>query len=282
MSFAVVKGERLRITKTNSCGRPIPGAANQLVTEGFIRANLDPNMKEAEDLTSTNAAGKECVVDRTPAERRWWNTELQLCDVDPDVFSLLASWTRLLGPDGKPIGVRDRASVDADFGVAIEVWTGGKSDDDCPEPEDDASFFSAPASGRQYGYLFFVANEFVSSALTVEASPSTFTMTGRTVAPKHWFRGPYNVAAIDTAGTPGRLLVPAYDKDDDNHVLLFRTPVAPPEPTDGAVPLAVESIFVAPDYYVAGPGGEPAADVAPAQPTVPAGGGGGGGGEGEG
>lgn len=262
MAFAVVKGYALRVTKVDSCGKPLQGAANRIVTDGFIRVNLDPNMKDANELTQENAAGKEFVSDRTPAERRWWNTELQFCGVDPDLWAIIAGWTRLLDFDGNPIGIRDRKSVDDQSGAFFELWTGGQGDDDCPEPQDD-SIFSVTTSGRQYGYLAFAGNEFVSGAITAEAAVGTFTMTGRTIAPKHWGRGPYNVAAIDSAGTAGRLLVPIYDKADDNHLVLFRTPVPPPAVTDGACELAVQSIFTGPSntYF-----GVNAADVAPAQP----------------
>jgi len=265
MAHAVVKGYKLRATKVDSCGLPIEGPANRLVTDGFIRVNLDPNMRDAEEIEQANAAGEICVADRTPPERKWWNTEIQLCRVDPDLYALVASWARVLDYDGKPIGFRDRAKVDTDTGVMFELWTGGDGDDDCPPPEDD-SIFSAAASGRQYGYVAFAGTEFVSGPLTVEAAASTFTLTGRTIAPKNWGRGPYNVAAINGSGAAGRLLVPAYDPDDDNHIVHFRTPVAPPEVTDGAVPLDITSTFTPPNYYFGGPGGEPAADVAPDQP----------------
>ncbi|ORA38110.1 hypothetical protein [Mycobacterium aquaticum] len=265
MAFAVVKGLSLRATKVDRCGTPLPGLANRIVTDGFIRVNLDPNMKDANELTQENAAGKECVSDRTPPERRWWNTELQLCGVDPDLWSMVLSWARVLDYDGNPIGVRDRKSVDADTGVMFEVWTGGEGDDDCPPPTDD-SIFSAASTGKQYGYLAFAGSEFVSGAIPVEAAVSTFTISGRTIAPKNWGRGPYNVAAIDSNGTPGRLLVPAYSKEDDNHLLFFRTPVEPPKPTDGACELNISSVFAAPNYYFGGPASEPAADVAPPQP----------------
>lgn len=262
MAFAVVKGYALRVTKVDSCGLPIEGNANRLVTDGFIKANLDPDMKAANEITKENAAGKECISDRTPAERRWWNVELQLCGVDPDLWSLILGWARVLDHDGKPIGVIDSKSVDDQTGVMFEIWTGGQGDDDCPPPVDD-SIFSAAASGKQYGYLAFAGNEFVSGAIPVAAEASDFTLTGRTIAPKRWGRSPYNVAAIDSAGTPGRLLVPMYSKDSDNHLQLFRTPVPPPKPTEGACALAVQSIFTGPGkaYF-----GVDAADVAPPQP----------------
>lgn len=266
MSYAVVKGERLRVTKVNDCGRPLPGAANRLVTEGFIEVGLTPEMKAAEELETTNAAGKVCVKDRTPPERKRWNVALNLCDVDPDLWALIASWSRILDFDGNPIGVRDRKSVDADTGVMFELWTGGESSDDCPLPTDD-SIFSTLGTGRNYGYLSFMGTEFTADGLTVNAQPSTFAFTGISKEPKQWGRGPYNVAGIDSDGTPGRLLVPFYDEDDDNHLILFRTPVAPPEVTDGAVALDIAGKFTGPSSYYYGLNGNTglAADIAPEQ-----------------
>lgn len=266
---AVVLGEKLRVTKTNFCGVPIEGAANQVVTEGFIRVNLSPEMKAREDLETTNAAGRVCVSTSIPAERKWHNVEVQLCDVDPDLWALIASWARVLDPDGNPIGFYDRARPETDFGVMFELWTGGESKDDCPVPTSD-SVFSSPASGRNYGYFAFGGREFVNGDLTVEAQPSTFTFNGRTFAPKGWGRGPFNVANIANAGDAveaGRLLVPIYRESDENHVMFMRTVIEPPEATDGAVPLDITGLFAGPPYYYDGPG-QTAVDVAPEQAAL--------------
>lgn len=260
---AVVKGFTLRVTKVNSCGLPLEGAANRLVTKGFIRFNMAQEVKARNDLEQNNAAGEVIVSDSTPAQRKWWNTEIQVAKVDPDLFSLLCRWTRIVDPDGNPIGVRDRATVDGDTGVMLELWTGGEGDDDCPPPTSDA-IFSAPASGRNYGYIAITAKEFVSGDWTVEEAISTFTLSGRSFAPKQWGRGPYNVANIANAGDPveaGRLLSDIYSEDDDNHFVFFRTPVPPPSATDGAVPLDITGLFAGPPYYF----GASAADVAPEQ-----------------
>jgi len=269
MATAVVKGLKLRVTKTDACGLPLAGNANRLVTEGFVTATLSPELKARQDLEQQNAQGNVCVSDTVPAERKWWNVALELCNVDPDLFSIIATWARVLDFEGNPIGFRDKAQVDSDTGVAFEIWTGGSGDDDCPPPSDD-SVFSAATSGKNYGYLFFTGKEFVSGDIGVQVNPSTFRLNGQTFAPKRWGRGPYNVAAIDSDGTAGRLLVPAYNETDDNHIVFFRTPIAPPAETNGACELATTSIFTEPNFYFGGDSGEAAADVAPAQPMCDA------------
>lgn len=259
--FPVVKGYTLRATKINSCGRPESGAANRLVTEGFVSFNLTPEMKAAEQLEQTNAAGKVCVKDRTPPERKWWNIEATLCNVNTELITLFTGWEQVVDFDDLPIGIRDRDTVEGDYGVALEVWTGGEGDDDCPIPTTD-SIFSANASGKQYGYLLLGGKEFTLGNIEIGAAVSTFTISGISLAMPQWGRGPYNVAAINSDGDAGRLLAPTGKKE---HITLFRTPIAPPEATEGAVPLDILGKFTGSDYYFGGPANAPAIDVAPDQ-----------------
>lgn len=262
--FPVVKGYTLRATKINSCGRPESGAANRLVTEGFVSFNLTPVMKDAEELEQTNAAGKVCVTDRTPPERKWWTIEATLCNVNTQLITMFTGWEQVVDFNDLPIGIRDQAEVDGDYGVALEVWTGGQGDDDCPIPTED-SIFSMAGSGKQYGYLLLGGKEFTLGNIEIGAQVSTFTISGISLAMPHWGRGPYNVAAIDANGTAGRLLAPTGKKE---HITLFRTPIAPPEATDGAVPLDITGKFTGTDYYFGGPANAPAIDVAPDQDSA--------------
>ena len=261
--FPVVKGVRLRATKINNCGLPVPGPRNRVVTDGFITATLTPVMRDAQELEQANAEGKICVADRTPPTRKWHTAEVNLCNVNTGLITLLNGWPQVLRYDDTPIGFQDQADVDGDYGVALEIWTGGKSEDDCPVPSTD-SIFSAPSSGKAYGYFLFGAVEFTLGPIEIGEQVSTFTLSGLTVAMSQWGRGPYNVAGTDAAGTPGRLLVPV---GKDAHFTVFRTPVAPPEITTGGEPQALDIVgkFTAPDFYFGGPGNAPAADVAPEQ-----------------
>jgi hypothetical protein len=129
--FPVVKGIRLRATKINRCGLPIPGESNRIVTDGFVSVALNPVMKEADDLEQVNAEGKVCVTDRTPPTRKYHTVEVVLCNVNTGLISLFNGWEQVLDYDNSPIGFQDSEFVDADYGVALEIWTGGRADDDC-------------------------------------------------------------------------------------------------------------------------------------------------------
>lgn len=265
-TFPLVKGTRLRATRINSCGLPVAGPNGYLVTDGFVTASLSAVMKDAEELEQTNAEGRVCVSERTPPERKYYTLSLELCNVNTELISMFNGWQQVLDYDDKAVGFRDQSTVESDFGVALEIWTGGKAEDDCPTPTDD-SIFTAAASGRQYGYLLVGGTEWVPGDIEIGAQVSTLTLTGISIAMPQWGRGPWNVAATDAAGTPGRLLTPL---DDDSHYTMFRTPVAPPAITPGACPLDIATTFVAPNFYFGGPSNAPAADVAPAQPACAA------------
>lgn len=261
--FPVVKGTRLRATKVNSCGLPVSGNANYAVTNGWVSLTISPVMQEAEELEQRNAEGRVCVAERTPPERKYYNLTLTLCQVNTCLVSLFNGWEQELDWDGNAVGLRDQRKVESDYGVAIEVWAGGKADDDCPTPEDD-SIFASPTSGKSYGYFLTFGTEFTLGDIEIAASVANFTLTGITFAGPQWGRGPWNVVATNASNTPGRLLTPV---TDDQHFLLQRTPIAPPDPTPGeeCCPLDIAGKFTDPNFYFGGPDGEPAADVAPAQ-----------------
>lgn len=263
--FPVVKGTKLRATKVNNCGLPQSGLANYVVTDGWVSATISPVFQEAEELEQRNAEGRVCVLDRTPPERKYYNLTYVLCQVNTCLITLFSSWQQELDWDGNAVGFRDQRRVESDYGVALELWTGGRAANDCPQPAND-DVFAQTGSGRDYGYFLTWGTEFVLGDIEIGAQVSTLTLTGISFAAPQWGRGPWNVVPIDADGTPGRLIEPV---GDDQQLVVLRTSVEPPEVTPGGecCPLDIAGTFVAPNYYFGGPNGEPAADVAPAQPV---------------
>jgi hypothetical protein len=263
--FPIVKGLKTRATKTNNCGLPVSGAGNYVTTDGWVSATVSPVFQEAEELEQRNAEGRVCVQDRTPPERKYYNLTYVMCQVNTCMLTLFTSWQQELDWEGNAVGFRDQRRVESDYGVALELWTGGRAANDCPTPTDD-DIFEAVTTGRDYGYLLTFGTEFVLGDIELGAQVSTFTLTGISFAGPQWGRGPWNVVPIDGTGTAGRLLTPV---GADEHLIVLRTSIAPPENTPGTecCPLDIPGTFTDPDFYFGGPAGEPAADVAPAQPA---------------
>jgi len=265
-TFPIVKGVRLRATKINSCGLPIAGPSNYIVTDGYVSAKISAVMNDAKELEQTNAEGKTCVIDRTPPERKHYKVDIELCNVNTGLISLFNGWEQVLDYNDEAVGFRDQKDVDGDYGVALEIWTGGKADDDCAVPTADGSLFTEAGSGKKYGYLLIGATEFTLGDISVSAAVATLTLSGVSIAMPQWGRGPWNVAAINSDNDPGRLLEPL---NEESHYTFFRTPIAPPEPTadQELQPLEIATIFTDPNFYFGGPANAPAADVAPEQPV---------------
>lgn len=266
--FPVVKGTRLRATKVNSCGLPVEGPANYVVTDGFVSVQLSPVMQEAEELEQRNAEGRVCVADRTPPERKYYNLTVQLCQVNTCLISLFNGWEQELDYAGDSVGFRDQKKVESDYGVALEIWAGGRADDDCPTPAND-DIFEAAESGKNYGYFLMFGTEFTLGDIEIAASVANFTLNGITMAGPQWGKGPWNVVPTDAINTAGRLLTPI---GADQHFSVQRTPIAPPAITPGAecCPLDITTKFVAPSFYFGGPASAPPVAVAPAQAVCPA------------
>lgn len=263
--FPIVKGVKTRATKVNNCGLPVSGLGNYVVTDGWVSATISPVFQEAEELEQRNAEGRVCVLDRTPPERKYYNLTYVMCQVNTCMLTLFTSWQQELDWDGNAVGFRDQRRVESDYGVALELWTGGRAANDCPAPTDD-DIFDQATSGRDYGYLLTFGTEFVLGDIELGAQVSTFTLTGISFPGPQWGRGPWNVVPIDGSGTAGRLLTPV---GADEQLIVQRTSIAPPENTPGSecCPLDITGTFADPDFYFGGPAGEPAADVAPDQPA---------------
>ncbi len=257
-NFPVVKGVRLRATRVDACGMPLAGPRSRVITEGWIRLQLSPQMRDAQDIEQTNAEGRVCVSDRTPPERKWWNVTLELCEVNTCLMSMFTDWKVLTDWDGNDVGMADRKRVPSTTGVAIEVWSGVGSEDTCEVPENDDILTATGGSSLPYGYFLIpVVKEVQLGDIEIGATAATFTLTGITAAGARWGRGPYNVVATDSDNTAGRL---PQALDNEQHVLWLKTTIAPPDASDDCCPLVLPT-----PYY-----GTLAVEIAPNQPACDA------------
>lgn len=256
-----IKGTRLRATKIDSCGKPVSGPRNMIVTAGFVSVNLTAVNQDAKDLTQENAEGVLCFQDRTKPQRRWYTPAIELCNVNTGLLTMFTGWQSLLDINNNAVGYRDNSTIETDYGVMIEIWTAGAMDNNCPNiPSTDAAL-ATTGSGKSYGYFLFGGTEWLPGDIKIGAEVSTFTLTGRTRPIPYWGMGPYNVQE-DASGNPRRLVTPTGSAE---HLTAFRTTIAPPAVTPGSEPvsLSLSGTFTGSNYYYGGPAGQPPITVAP-------------------
>jgi len=185
--LSLVKGRRIRVTKLDSCGRPIYGDSSHVVSKGTISVGFTANTSESDEISVTNMAGEVCVFEAAVTSLTGYNLELQFCEVDPELFSLVTGQPVVKGADGATVVGFD---VDTKIGLensnfALELWAGSPSTDAC----------ATPGATGAYGYLLlpFLKGGILGD-FTVENGAVTFTLTGaHTSEGNSWGVGPYPV-----------------------------------------------------------------------------------------
>jgi len=232
--LSLVKGRRIRVTKLDSCGRPIYGDDSQVVSKGFISVAFTANTSESDEINVTNAAGEVCVFEAAVTSLTGYGLEVAFCEVDPELFSLVTGQPVVLAPDGTTVigfDVDTKISLD-NSNFALELWAGSPTGDACA---------TAGATGA-YGYLLlpFLKGGILGD-FTVENGAVTFTLTGANTSEGNaWGTGPYPVM-LSGGGTPA----PAPMSSPVSTSVALRTMIvdlAPPDEACGARPLLDPSV----------------------------------------
>lgn len=243
-----VKGRRVRITRLDSCGRPVYGDDSQAVSKGFISVAWTANTVSTDEVNQPNAGGERCIYEAAETEFVGYSMVATFCEVDPELFALATGQSVYFNEDGEAIGFSINSKVSLkDRGIAVEVWAGTPADGSCTTDE-----------GQTFGY--FLAPFLKGGMLgdyTIENGVVTFTITGATTRDgNQWGDGPYNV--MSNGGAPGPLIKPL---DANDHKLLIWVSVPPPELYTGTRPL-LDSAMAAVTAVTAVEGSSPAeADI---------------------
>lgn len=211
--FRSLQGLALRVTRLDSCCKPVGGNCSTVVSESFVTVSLSPEVEDPEEFTVKLANGKICLSELSCASLKRYNVEMEICNADPDLFNIFAGTGRVADFSGNIVGFQ----VDEDLGdcsrFALEFWT-------------RVPLESCTTGAQQYLYWLLpcVSNGRLGD-FNVENGPLTFTLTAEATSSSVWAKGQYNVVPQNIAGTPGKLLLdlPA---DVPLHVQL--TTVAPP------------------------------------------------------
>ena len=225
--FSPVRGNAMRITRLDGCGRPVYGDDSVGVSEGFVSVAFTANTDEGEEINVVNAAGKTCVREVPCPTLLGYTVEITFCEVDPAVFAVLTGQEADLDYTGAAAGFRINSDISAcDSGFALELWTGVPG------------VTCEPGAGNEDaepgGYLLVpYLQGGIFGDFTVENAAISFTVTGAaTKTGSGWGVGPYNV--VRGAGGPQPLEKPIVKGD---HMLVRFTDVAPPTGVCGTQPL---------------------------------------------
>lgn len=216
----------MRVTRLDSCGVPAWGDKTTAATEGFVSVAVTANYDDGDEISVTNANGRKCVQKDAESELTNLSIDAVFCEVDPELYTAWTGMPPIIDPaTGDTIGFKiNRGVRPNDVRNALEVWSNAQGTAPC-----------ADDGGVPFGYLLwpFMSGAKVSD-YTIENNAVTFTVSGAiTKDGSGWGFGPYDVAtnALGAAAA----LQEAIDALD--HQIVFRTTVAPPEPTNGLVPL---------------------------------------------
>jgi hypothetical protein len=234
--LSLVKGRRLRVTKLDSCGRPIYGDDSQVVSKGFISVAFTANTTESDEINVTNAAGEVCVYEAAVTSLVGYGIEIQFCNVDPELFALVTGQPVVLAPDGTTVVGFD---VDTKIGLensnfALELWAGSPAADTC----------TTPGATGSYGYLLLpYLTGGILGDFTVENGSVTFTLTGaNTKEGNSWGVGPYSDIMLNGATptpAPGPMSAPV---STSTALRTMIVDLAPPADACGARPLLDPSL----------------------------------------
>jgi len=231
-----VKGRVARITRLDECGLPVIGTCSSVVTKGFITVDYSFEVEAGDESTQKNAWGELCVNEKDPDVRKWVNTVITFCEIDPTVLDIIAGATPVVvGTDT----IGEEWDDQPNFGrFALEVWTKVAGQDACAGGTIEWGYFVVPnlANGALDGSMT-VENGVMNVALAAEGFP----------AGAAWGLNPYGdnpmrkTAGLSAGAMLGRV----------------RTNVQPPAATVGCVELF--------DRTAIGPG-----DTFPPNPSVTA------------
>jgi hypothetical protein len=217
----------MRVTKVNALGRPVYGANSFVTTSGFVSVQFSPEIEDGEETTVKTASGEICVSEKACDELKWITVQIEFCQVDPCLFTLInETWTELRDCVGEVIGWAESHKFSCDSGFALELWT-------------DVTGYTPTTPGAQGAWGFLLLPFIVGGTLgeqTVENGAISFTITGRTKKGSNWGVGPYDVMCNDAAtGACGPLLTPV-SADEPRRIMLTTCP--PPAAACGCQPLS--------------------------------------------
>lgn len=217
--FALLRGEVIRATRLDGCGRVVDSACSTITTDGFVEIAMTSRVTEGETVQVRKANGTYCINDEAPSTWDGWDVTFTFCNVDPLLFTMMTGQDVVYDANGLPIGFNLRDNVNLrGQGVAVESWSNVASAGACEE-----------GAEGQWGYsLLPFLQGGVLGDRSISNAEVTFTIQNmRTKPGSAWGTGANNVLHDGDGTTPIPLIEPIGPND---HERMFYTTLAPPTP----------------------------------------------------
>lgn len=244
----VLRGRVARLTRLDNCGRPMLGTCSTVVTNGVVEIKITPEIEAGDEIKVKTFDGQLCISDKACDQVKWWNTELTMCGVDPDLLSIVnPSFAPVKDSGNNTIGFMDNTHLACDVGFALEVWMQAQGTvNPCTQP---------PSTGITGQWWYYCLPWVIGGApgdIDLKNDSVNFVYKGRTKVSSAWGVGPYPVL-ITTAGTPTSnppgsdrqcgplpMAVPA-----SAQVIQFLTTLEPPKAVCGCISTTPAPAFAA-------------------------------------
>lgn len=220
----IANADTFRITRVDSCGKPVCGVDNAYVTDCFASLAMNANVEDGTDVTFKAANGRQCGFKKGCPTLNGYDVELVFFQASPELIEIMTGSPVFFDFAGKPIGF-DSCSIPCRAGFALELWADILDEDACDAQLGDGAW--------EYFLMPWLTNGQIGD-LELADEAVNFTLTGSTRALSKWGEGPYNVMAQNALGTPGPMLTPL---GPTCHRRIFSTTIAPPVPTTGYLPV---------------------------------------------
>lgn len=112
----------IRVSKVTEAGAPMPGASNGYVSDAPISLGVTVTTEAGDDLTLENGCGTIMATLQTPDQLKGVELELNLCQLDAYLLSLLTGAT-LFTSAGNAVGFQFPAVGSSPGPVCFEGWS---------------------------------------------------------------------------------------------------------------------------------------------------------------
>lgn len=233
VSFKPFRGRTVRVTNLDDCCTP-PASGTDCalaVFDAFTTVSLEAEVEDGDEALEKKANGDICISEKDPDALKWLNLSLTLCQVQPEVISMLTGWPVVRDANDVGIGFDITEGIST-ASTALEVWS-GVAGIDCGQ-------------GARYGYnLIPCINGWQLDDKIEWADIGTIfsiTLSATTNGTHAWSTGPYDVQNT-AAGAPGPLLDPV---QTGVHARIMTSEIPPPALTDGCVPATAANGYLYP------------------------------------